>query len=216
MQVNTNPAAIFDAIEAVTVAHPKTFGRMGVSRPTGLTVLGLAATGRLDELATASTEGSIAERFLTGDDIADLPTECCAVPAHLTGKAAQAQRFSTYALIGAYVAAQVEFGEATREELRKVPGTSAATVQKFLSELPSMAEHRKEMEARRKAQAKRTADVAAVRQVLEFAARFKVEATKEHFADAMKARDLTWDQVKAISAEITSQAKAEADAKADA
>ncbi|MGI5293181.1 hypothetical protein ACQEVF_59085 [Nonomuraea polychroma] len=217
MQLNTNPAALFDAIEAVTVAHPKTFTRLGVSRPIGFVVVGLAATGRLDELALSENEGSIADRILTGDDLADLPAEC--VWSRGTGK--NAMRISTYALIGMHVGALVGFGDATLKELGKIPGTSASQVQKFLAELPSMADYRKEIEARRKAQAKRAADLAAVRQVVEFAARFKVTPAEEHFADAMKSRDLTWDQVQEIVAALDKEsAKTDADAadeaKADA
>ena len=71
-----------------------------------------------------------------------------------------------------------------------------------------MADYRKEIEARRKAAAKAAADMAAVRQVLTFAAKFKVAPEREHFADVMKSRDLTWEQITAIADDI-----AKADAK---
>ncbi|MEV4472837.1 hypothetical protein [Nonomuraea sp. NPDC049504] len=209
--LNVNPAALFDAIEAAGVAHPKTFGRLGVSRPTGFTVLGLAATGRLDELAKGESEGSVADRIMTGDELADLPAEC--VWSRGSGKAQM--KISSYALIGMHVAAQVGFGDATLKELGKLPGTSASQVQKLLAELPTMAEYRKEIEARRKAAAKRAADVAAVRQVVEFAERFKVTPAEEHFADAMKARDLTWPQVQEIVASLAKEPEANTDADAD-
>lgn len=83
-----------------------------------------------------------------------------------------------------HVAAQVEFGQATLTELGKVPGTSATQVQKLPSELPSMAEYRKEIEARRKAAAKRAADVAAVRLVWKFAEKFKADHTPDTYDEA--------------------------------
>ncbi|WP_433355559.1 hypothetical protein ACQP25_17065 [Microtetraspora malaysiensis] len=214
MQINTNPAALFDAITAVTVAHPKTFGRLGVSRPIGFVVLGLAATGQLDELSKGQQEGSVADRIIRGDELKDIPAACVAVLG--TGKSAP--KFTTFALIGMHVAAEIGFGEATIAELGKVPGTSASKVQDFLSDLPTMAEYRKQIEARKKAAAKKAADTAAVRQVLDFAARFKVTATEEHFADAMNARELTWDQVQDLIKTLTAEAdaKTEAEANADA
>ncbi|MEU1880866.1 hypothetical protein ABZ470_26465 [Streptosporangium sp. NPDC020072] len=202
--LDNNPAYLFDAIEAVTVAYPKTFTRLGVSRPIGAVVLGLAATGRLDALAKADAEGSVADRILTGDDLTDLPAECIAT--HGTGK--NARKFSTYALIGMHVAAQVGFGQAILIDLGKVPGTSAAQVQKFLTDLPSMADYRAEIEARRKAAAKRAADVAAVRLTWKFAEKFKAPHTAETYDDVMSERGLTWDQVREIIAALTVEADA--------
>ncbi|GAA5046397.1 hypothetical protein HNP84_010301 [Thermocatellispora tengchongensis] len=210
MQVNTNPAALFDAIEDVTAKHPKTFARMGVSRPIGFVVIGLAASGRLDELTAADNESSIADRILTGDELADLPAECIATRG--TGK--NAVKFSTYALIGMHVAAQVGFGQATLTELGKVPGTSAPTVQKLLAELPTMAEYRKEIEARRKAAAKRAADVAAVRLTWKFAEKFKAPHTADTYDDVMSERGLTWEQVSEIIAALTREADAKTEAEA--
>ncbi|NRQ31310.1 hypothetical protein HII36_05585 [Nonomuraea sp. NN258] len=212
--ISTNPAEIFDAIERVTISHGKTFVRMGVSRPTGFHVIGLAASGRLDEMAKADSESSVADRIMTGDEIADLPAACVATLG--TGK--QAVKFSTYALIGMHVAAQVGFGEATLKELGKVPGTSASKVQNFLAELPEMAEYRKEIEARRKAAAKRAADVAAVRLVWKFAEKFKVTHDETAYDEAMSERDLTWAQVSEIIAGFAKEAdaKTEADAAAEA
>ncbi|MBT2234786.1 hypothetical protein [Nonomuraea sp. NEAU-A123] len=206
--ISINPAEIFDAIERVTVAHKATFSRQGVSRPTGFTVIGLAATGRLDELAAASTEGSTADRIMTGDELKDLPAECIATRG--TGKSAV--KFSTYALIGMHVAAQVGFGKATLTELGKVPGTSASKVQNFLAELPEMEEHRKEVDARRKAQAKRTADVAAVRLVWKFAEKFKADHTPDTYDEVMADRDLAWAKVSEIIAALTKEADAKTDA----
>ncbi|TMR88346.1 hypothetical protein [Nonomuraea basaltis] len=211
MQLNVNPAALFDSIEAVTVAHSKTFTRLGVSRPIGFVVLGLAATGRLDELATAENEGSVADRIITGDELADLPTDC--IMSRGTGK--NAVKLSTYALIGMYVGAQVGFGKATLTELGKVPGTSASQVQKLLAELPSMAEYRKEIEARRKAAAKRAADVAAVRLVWKFAEKFKAPHTADTYDEVMADRDLTWANVSEIIATLAKEADAKTDAAAD-
>ncbi|WP_214317071.1 hypothetical protein [Nonomuraea sediminis] len=218
MQVNTNPAALFDAIESVTVVHSKTFARLGISRPIGFVVLGLAATGRLDELAASENEGSTADRFLIGDELGDLPAECIATRG--TGK--NAIKFSTFALIGMHVAAQVGFGDATLKELGKVPGTSATQVQKLLAELPSMAEYRKEIEARRKAAAKRAADVAAVRLVWRFAEKFKAPHTEDTYAEVMEERGLSFEQVSEIIAALTTESDVKAaeqaadEAKADA
>ncbi|MFD8529442.1 hypothetical protein ACFV0L_18680 [Streptosporangium canum] len=203
MQLSINPADIFDSIESVSIKHPKTFTRMGVSRPIGFVILGQAATGRLDELAASENEASTADRILTGDEIAGLPAECVATLG--TGKAAR--KFTTYALIGAHVAAVLEFGKATIIELGKVPGTSAATVQKLLAELPSMTEYRKEIEARRKAAAKRAADVAAVRLVWRFAEKFKAPHTEETYAEVMDERGLTYDQVSEIIAALVVEAE---------
>lgn len=218
MKISTNPADLFDAIESVTLKHGKTFARLGISRPIGFVVLGLAATGRLDELAAAENEGSVADRIITGDELTDLPAECIATRG--TGKSAV--KFSTFALIGMHVGAQVGFGDATLKELGKVPGTSATQVQKLLAELPTMAEYRKEIEARRKAAAKRAADVAAVRLTWKFAEKFKAPHTADTYDDVMADRDLTWEQVSEIIAALTREAdaKTEADAadeaKADA
>ncbi|MEU7891721.1 hypothetical protein AB0B45_02525 [Nonomuraea sp. NPDC049152] len=214
MQLNTNPAALFDAIESVTVAHPKTFGRLGVSRPTGFTVIGLAATGQLDTLATSENEGSVADRIITGDELTGLPAECIATRG--TGK--NMAKFSSYALIGMHVAAQVGFGKATLTDLGKIPGTSASQVQKLLAELPSMAEYRKEIEARRKAAAKRAADVAAVRLVWKFAEKFKAPQVEATYDEVIADRDLSWAQVSEIIAALTTEAdaKTEVEATADA
>ncbi|MEV1168583.1 hypothetical protein [Nonomuraea sp. NPDC049784] len=210
MQLNTNPAALFDAIESLNVAYPKTFTRMGISRPIGFVVLGLAATGRLDELAKSENEGSTADRIITGDELKDLPAECIATRG--TGKSAV--KFSTFALVGMHVGAQVGFGTATLTELGKVPGTSASQVQKLLAELPSMAEYRKEIEARRKAAAKRAADVAAVRLVWKFAEKFKAPHTADTYDEVMADRDLTWEQVSEIIAALTKEGDAKTDAEA--
>ncbi|WP_424533669.1 hypothetical protein ACOZ38_25370 [Sphaerisporangium viridialbum] len=212
MEISTNPAELFDAIEHISDRHPKTFGRMGISRPIGFVVLGLAATGRLSELALSETESSIADRIMTGAEITDVPAACIATLG--TGK--NAAKFTTYALIGMHVAGQVGFGEATIKELGKVPGTSAASVQKFLAELPSMEDHRKQAEARRKAQAKRTADLTAVRQVWKFAEKFKAPHTSENYAEVMADRDLTWEQVGDMIAAFTRESDAAAKADADA
>ncbi|MFG3438359.1 hypothetical protein ACGF0J_14040 [Nonomuraea sp. NPDC047897] len=210
MKLSTDPAALFISIEAVTAAHSKTFVRMGVSRPVGFVVLGLAATGRLDELAAAENEGSVADRILTGDDLTDLPAECIATRG--TGKSAA--KFSTYALIGMHVAAQVGFGQATLTELGKVPGTSASQVQKLLAELPTMGGFKEEIERRRKAAAKRAADVTAVRLVFKFAEKFKADHTPDTYDEVMADRDLTWEQVSEIIAALTKESDAKTDAEA--
>lgn len=211
MEISTNPAELFDAIEHISDRHPKTFTRMGISRPIGFVVLGLAATGRLSELALSDTEASTADRIMTGTEITDLPPACIAT----LGSGKSAVKFSTHALIGMHVAGQVGFGQATIKELGKVPGTSAATVQKFLAELPSMEDHRKQAEARRKAQAKRTADVTAVRTTWKFAEKFKADHTEENYADVIADRDLTWEQVSDIIATLTREKDAEAKAEAE-
>ncbi|MFI6497151.1 hypothetical protein [Nonomuraea typhae] len=212
MQITTNPAEIFDAIERVTIAHAKTFVRMGISRPTGNVVIGLAASGRLDELATADSEGSAADRIITGDDLTDLPAEYIAT----LGNGKNAPKFTTYALIGMRVAAQLGFGQATLAELGKVPGTSAAKVQNFLAELPEMAEYRKEIEARRKAAAKVTADTAAVRLVWKFAEKFKADHNEETYAEVMEERDLSFDRVQEIIRLLTAESEVKTAEKADA
>ncbi|WP_433426297.1 hypothetical protein ACQP1V_43235 (plasmid) [Microtetraspora malaysiensis] len=211
MQFTANPAELFDAIEVLTAIHPKAFGRMGVSRPTGIHVLGLAATGRLAELSAADTEGSLADVILTGDQIKDLPAECVATW--------NKRKISTYALIGAHVAAVLGFKPGTIESLGKVPGTSAPTVQKLLSDLPEMEEYRKEIEARRKAAAKHAADKTAVKSQLQAAKDFGIsDPTEAHFARIMADRDLSWEQVSGIIGELTKDADAatKADATADA
>ncbi|MEU7911349.1 hypothetical protein [Microbispora bryophytorum] len=213
--ITTNPAEICDAIDAATTRWEKVYGRMGISRPIGLVILGQAATGLLSELAQADKESSVAERMITGDEIKDLPADCIASLG--TGKTAV--KFSTYALIGTHVAKAMELGEATMRELAKIPGTSAQTVVKLLSDLPSMAEYRKEQEARRKAIAKRAADMAAVRLVWKFAEKFKADHNEETYAEVMEERALTWQQVSEIIATLTadSDAKSADDAaKADA
>ncbi|GAA4946204.1 hypothetical protein HD597_006779 [Nonomuraea thailandensis] len=212
MKISTNPAEIYDAIERVTIAHKATFSRQGISRPTGFAVIGLAATGRLDELAAASAEGSVADRIMTGDELKDLPAECIATRG--TGKSAV--KFTTYALIGMHAAAQVGFGQATLTELGKVPGTSATKVQNFLSELPEMAEYRKEIEARKKAAAKTAADTAAVRLVWKFAEKFKAPHNEETYAEVMEDRGLSFDQVKATIALLKADSEVKAAESADA
>ncbi|MEV0379774.1 hypothetical protein [Nonomuraea sp. NPDC050643] len=210
--ISTNPAEIYDAIERVTIAHKATFSRQGISRPIGFVVIGLAATGRLDELATASAEGSVADRIMTGDELKDLPAECIATRG--TGKSAV--KLTTYALIGMHVAAQVGFGQATLTELGKVPGTSATKVQNFLAELPEMAEYRKEIESRKKAAAKTAADTAAVRLVWKFAEKFKAPHNEETYAEVMEDRGLTFDQVKATIALVKADSEVKAAESADA
>lgn len=215
MQLSTNPAEIFEAIDAVTTRWEKAYGRQGISRPIGAVIIGQAATGLLTALADADKESSVADRILTGDEIKGLPADAIATQG--TGKTAR--KFSTYALIGLHVAAQIGFSEAAIADMNKVPGTSAAQVMKLLSELPSMEEHRKEIEARRKAAAKRAADVAAVRLVWKFAEKFKADHNEETYAEVMEERGLDFDQIKDITRALTAEADAKhaADAaKADA
>lgn len=202
--ITTNPAEICDAIDAVTTRWDKTYGRQGISRPIGLLILGQAATGLLSDLAQADKETSVAERLITGDEIKDLPADCIATLG--TGKSAL--KFSTYALIGTHVAKALGLSEATMRELAKVPGTSAGTVVKLLSELPSMADYRKEQEARRKAVAKRAADMAAIRLVWRFAEKFKADHNEETYAEVMEERSLTWEQVSEIIALLTADSDA--------
>ncbi|MEV1005195.1 hypothetical protein [Nonomuraea sp. NPDC050202] len=212
MQISINPAEIFDAIERVTVAHKATFSRQGIARPTGNVVIGLAASGRLDELANADSEGSVADRIITGDELKDLPAKYIATLG--TGKSAP--KFTTYALIGMRVAAQLGFGQATLAELGKVPGTSATKVQNFLAELPEMAEYRKEIEARKKAAAKVAADTAAVRLVWKFAEKFKAPHSEETYAEVMEERGMSFDRVQEIIRLLTAEADVKAAEKADA
>lgn len=205
MQISTNPAELFDSIERFNVEFEKAYGRMGPGRPTGLTVLGQAATDYVLVRQARGKDGkgnlsdpSPAEIILTGDDLTDVPAECIAT----LGSGKSAKKFTTYALIGTHVATSLGFAVKTIESLGKLPGTSAATIQKLLLELPSMAEHRAEVEERRKAQAKASADKAKVREVVEHAQRFGVVPEEKHFADIIKARDLTWPQIQALMAEV--------------
>ncbi len=208
MEISTNPAELFDAIERLNDRHPKTFGRLGVSRPIGFVVLGLAATGKMGQLSEDDAEGSVAERILTGDDIKDLPADCVVTW--------QKRKISTYAFIGAHVAAQLGFKPATITELGKVPGTSSGKVRDLLAELPTMEEHRKQAEAKRKAAAKRAADTGAVRVVWKFAEKFKAPHNEETYAEVMDERDLSWQQVSDMVAAFTRESDAATKAKADA
>ncbi|MFI9553694.1 hypothetical protein [Nonomuraea endophytica] len=206
MQFTTNPAEIFDNIERFNVAFSKAYSRMGTGRPTGLTVLGHAATGYNDVYASRVKDSkgelsdpSPAEVLITDEvKLKALPAECYATLG--TGK--NARKFTTYALIGAHVAAVLEFGPKTIESLGQVPGTSSTKVQALLLELPTMNTYRKEVEERRKAQAKATGDKQAVRLIVEHAARFGVVPEEKHFADVIKNRDLTWSAIQVLIAEV--------------
>ncbi|GII42966.1 hypothetical protein [Planotetraspora phitsanulokensis] len=208
--ISTEPVDVYDAIDAVTTRWDKTYGRQGISRPTGAVILGQAATGLLTDLSTAEKETSVADRLITGDELTDLPPAVIATLG--TGKTAI--KFTTYHLIGLHVAAQIGLGSATIADLNKLPGTSAAQVMKILAELPSMADYKAQIEARRKAAAKKAADTAAVSLVFKFAEKFKADHTEEVYAEVMADRSLTWDEVQVIIAQNV-QAKDAAD-KADA
>jgi len=207
---NADPVYLHSSIAAVLDTHPKTFGRMGISRPTGAQLLGMAATGRLAEMAASETEASAAEVILTGDALTDLPADTIAQQG--TGK--NARKLSTYTLVGLHVAAVLGWDVKAIQEAATVPGMTPAAVQKRLFDaLPKARQD--EIEAARKARAKEAADVAAVRQRWEAAKDFGAALTEKGFAKVMKDRELTWPQVQSIITRLEKAAEAEANADAE-